>query len=254
MSRTDEAILLNKHRLGEADLILVFLAENTGLIRGVARSALKSRKRFGGTLEPLSRVRLRWSERTGRDLHRIDAMDLLTSYAGMQADPRIQASCGLISEIAAALAGADDPDPRYFRLMCVCLDGLRDGLDPWVCIRYFELWSLRLHGMLPDLETCGRCRRSHEEQAVWVVSDHAAILCSACGASSSGGTRTISPEMLSFLRTALRHPPEMLAEYAERCRPGRGLERFLRNSLERFAERKFKCYRHLDPGMTGRCG
>ena len=55
MLRTDEAYLLDSTRLGEADLILTLFAREAGAVRGVARSAKKSRRRFGGALEPLSR-------------------------------------------------------------------------------------------------------------------------------------------------------------------------------------------------------
>ena len=40
--------MLATHELGDADLIVTLLTEQHGQIRGVARSARSSRKRFGG--------------------------------------------------------------------------------------------------------------------------------------------------------------------------------------------------------------
>jgi DNA repair protein RecO (recombination protein O) len=247
MIRSDEAFLLNKHRLGEADLILSLFGENTGLIRGVARSALKSRKRFGGTLEPLSRVRLHWAEKSGRDLHRIDAMDLLESNAAMQADPQVQACCALVSEIVLALGTVDYPDPKFFRLVQACLAAFREEIDPWVCIRYFEFWALRLHGVLPDLERCGICHNSIGATGVLAGDPYTAMLCLACGDAEVGETRSAGRETCRFLREAQRSAPAGLHAYGTTCRPGGRLEWFLRGSLERFAERRFRSYRHMTP-------
>ena len=41
-------------RFGEADLIVVFLTRDRGKRRGVARNAVKSRRRFGAGLDPLN--------------------------------------------------------------------------------------------------------------------------------------------------------------------------------------------------------
>ena len=44
----DEAYVLTTQELGEADLIVTLLAEHHGKVRAVARSARRSRRRFGG--------------------------------------------------------------------------------------------------------------------------------------------------------------------------------------------------------------
>ena len=67
----DESFALRTTPLGEADLLVVLLAREAGKVRGVARSARRSRKRFGGALQPLSRVRAAWTVKPGRDLHRL---------------------------------------------------------------------------------------------------------------------------------------------------------------------------------------
>jgi len=95
----DQAYVLGTTELGEADLIVTLLAENTGRLRGVAPSARKSRKRFGGRLEPLTRVVVTWAQREGRDLHRIESLETLRSFAAMQADPAKQAACAVLAEI-----------------------------------------------------------------------------------------------------------------------------------------------------------
>jgi DNA repair protein RecO (recombination protein O) len=51
-----EAIVLRTYPMREADLLVTLFTRAEGKLRGVARSAKKSKKRFGGALEPLTRV------------------------------------------------------------------------------------------------------------------------------------------------------------------------------------------------------
>ena len=81
----DEAFVLRTQELGEADLIVTLLTEHHGQVRAVARSARRSRRRFGGVLEPMTRVRAAWTEREGRDLHGLDEIEARRSFAEMQA-------------------------------------------------------------------------------------------------------------------------------------------------------------------------
>src|SRR5688572_27325830 len=70
-----EALILRTYRFGEADLIVVFLTRDRGKRRGVAKNAVKSRRRFGAALEPLTRGTVAYFEREQRDLVRLDRVD-----------------------------------------------------------------------------------------------------------------------------------------------------------------------------------
>ena len=52
---TSEALILRTYKLGESDLIVVFLTRDRGKKRGVAKGARRSKKRFAGGLESLTR-------------------------------------------------------------------------------------------------------------------------------------------------------------------------------------------------------
>ena len=51
---TSEAVVLRTWPVHEADLIVSFFTRDYGRMKGVAKAALKSRKRFGGALEPMT--------------------------------------------------------------------------------------------------------------------------------------------------------------------------------------------------------
>ena len=64
--KQSEAVVLRSYPLREADLLVTFFTRNEGKIRGVAKAAMKSRKRFGGALEPLTCVRVYYEDRENR--------------------------------------------------------------------------------------------------------------------------------------------------------------------------------------------
>ena len=53
----------------------MFLTEDRGKKRGVAKNASKSRRRFGGGLDPLTSGRVTYVEREGRELVRLDRIE-----------------------------------------------------------------------------------------------------------------------------------------------------------------------------------
>ena len=70
--KDSEAVVLRSYPLREADLLVTFFTRAEGKVRGVARSAKKSKRRFGGALEPLTFVKLYYEDRERQDLARID--------------------------------------------------------------------------------------------------------------------------------------------------------------------------------------
>ena len=240
--------MLGTTELGEADLIVTLLAENTGRLRGVAPSARKSRKRFGGRLEPMTRVVVTWAQREGRELHRIESMETLRSFASMQADPARQAACAVLAEITGAVVHEGEAEPLTYRLLGAVLEALEGGLDPWIAVRYAEYWTLRLHGVLPDLEACGECG---SELAVsetrWVAG--AAVLCRRCP--KPAGAVALTAADRDALAAFAKSEPSAVVATAESVRPDGALERLLRRALETFVERTFRTYRHLRAATRG---
>ena len=65
---TADALILRTYKLGEADRIVVFLTEDRGKKRGVAKGARRPRSRFVGALEPLTHVHVAYFEKEHREL------------------------------------------------------------------------------------------------------------------------------------------------------------------------------------------
>src|SRR3989440_12104391 len=77
--KESEAIVLRTYPLREADLLVTLFTREEGKVRGVARSAKKSKRRFGGALEPLTYVRVHYEDREQQELARLDSCEVLES-------------------------------------------------------------------------------------------------------------------------------------------------------------------------------
>lgn len=243
--RETEALVLRSHPLGESDRIVTFLTRSAGKIRGVAKGARRSRRRFGSNLEPLSRVRLSYFEREGSDLARIEAADLLESFYRMQEDPERAAVLACMAEVADAFAREQQEDEPYFRLLHAVLRAIRDGLDLDQAARYFEIWTLRLHGVLPPLSLCARCGGDLSARGGMYDRREGGVLCRRCAPGSTPGSVALPKEALAVAAEILKEAPAGLvgrAAPAEALGPLQALAEALFFDL---TEKRFKSYEVL---------
>lgn len=151
-----DALVLRTYRYGEADRIVVFLTEDRGKKRGVAKNATKSRRRFGAALEPMTRGRVTYVEREHRELVRLDRIEPretpLGGVIGRPAGDAVQAlgHAGYFAELLDEWAQEADADDRLYRLGASMLDALATGAPVEPLARYFEYWLLRLQGVYPE--------------------------------------------------------------------------------------------------------
>ena len=154
--KQSEAIVLRSYPLREADLLVTLFTRAEGKIKGVARSAKRSKRRFGGALEPLTLVRLYYDDRERKELARLDSCDILESPLSATVDyPRVVA-LEHVAEMLDELLPDREPNDAIFRLTVSVLHQLRAG-PIWMPLTYFQLWLVRLVGFLPELNECLVC-------------------------------------------------------------------------------------------------
>jgi DNA repair protein RecO (recombination protein O) len=156
--RESEAIVLRTYPLREADLLVTFFTRAEGKVRGVARSAKKSKRRFGGALEPLTHVRAFYDVKERQDLARLDACEVLESPMASEVSYARAVALGHIAELLDELLPDHEANDAIFRLTLSVLHVL-PGPDIWMPVTYFELWMTRLVGFLPELTECVVCGR-----------------------------------------------------------------------------------------------
>ena len=74
------AIVIRSIPYGESDRIVTFLTENFGKVKGIAKGARRSRRRFQNALSLFSHIRLIFFDREGMGLVRVNSCDILNSF------------------------------------------------------------------------------------------------------------------------------------------------------------------------------
>ncbi len=199
---------LRTRPLGEADLIADFFTREYGRVRAVAKSARRIKSRFGSAFEPFTRSRIVYFQREKDDLGRLSSCELERSYFEALGKPEEAALAAYLAELIIGFAPEHDASPTLYRLIGACLDCLEIDGAPDALMRYFEVWMLRLAGLLPGVEECSNCGRQLGGE-IWVSDVTLGFLCVRnCGQVIA--RRRLAPEARHLLAAILREAPSRL--------------------------------------------
>jgi DNA repair protein RecO (recombination protein O) len=232
--KESEAIVLRTYPLREADLLVTLFTRAEGKLHGVARSAKRSKRRFGGALEPLTFVRAYYEDREGRELARLDSFEVLESPLAFEVSYPRAVALGHVAELLDELLPEREANDAVFRLALSVLAVLR-GPDIWMPVTYFELWMTRLMGYLPDLSECLSCGRSLNGSRAYF---HALSDGLMCPEDKRLASSEISSESRTLAAQMFRAPVESFASKPWPKAQAADLRKFLLQTLQRHIEKK----------------
>ncbi len=200
----DTGIVLRSYRLGEADRIVVFLTENHGKVRAVAKGIRKTRSKFGGRLEPLSLVNVQF--------HRGSSLDVVSQVETVDASTAVYGDLDVMTEASAVLEAVDqlipdrEPVPQIFRMLQGVRRTLLDRPSPLVVPAF--IWKLlAAEGVRPELDRCVGCGESESESGGFVAFDSVmgGVQCRNCrsGIAISGRAVELLRDMLGGRLSAI---------------------------------------------------
>jgi len=232
--RESEAIVLRTYPMREADLLVTLFTRLEGKVRGVARSAKKSKRRFGGALEPLTYVRAFYDVREGQELARLDSCEVIDSPLAAEVSYGRAVALGHIAELLDELLPDHEANDAIFRLTLSVLHVLT-GSALWMPVTYFELWLTRLTGFLPELTECVVCGRNLNGARAWF---HALADGLMCADDKRLASSEISGESRALAAQMFRAPAESFAEQPWPKSQAADLRKFLMQILQRHLEKK----------------
>jgi DNA repair protein RecO (recombination protein O) len=232
--KQSEAIVLRTYPLHEADLLVTLFTRLEGKVKGVAKAAKKSRRRFAGALEPLTCVRVLWEDRERRELARIDSCEVLSSPLSSPVDyPRIVA-LGHVAEMLDEMLPEREANDAIYRLATAVLANLSSNAI-WMPVTYFQLWLVRLMGFLPELSVCIVCGRRLDGQRAWF---HALADGLMCPEHKRLASSEMTAESRALAAEMFRSPVEKLGDEPWPRARGADLRKFLMQILLRHLDRK----------------
>jgi DNA repair protein RecO (recombination protein O) len=229
-----EAIVLRTWPIREADQIVTLFTREFGKLKGVAKSAAKSRRRFGGALEPMTHVHASFVENPRQELVRLDYFEILRSPLSVAVDyPRLSA-LAFFAEVIDETQPDHDPNDAVFRLLLTVLEVAESGAV-WMPVTYFALWMTRLMGWLPELKRCMLCGELLDGGPAYFHALSDGLVCVHHKRLASG---TLSAESQRLAAQIFHAPAGALLDEAWPRERARDLRRFSVQTLERHLERR----------------
>jgi DNA repair protein RecO (recombination protein O) len=257
MTKQSEAIVLRTYPLREADLLVTLFTRSEGKIKGVAKAAMRSKRRFGGALEPLTCVRAYWVDREKQELARLDACEVLESPLTDAVDYPRAVALAHVAEVVDELLPDREANDAIFRLTVSVLGALRNvavlprgqagattaTASVWLALTYFDLWMLRLVGFLPELGECMTCGGTLNGSRAFY---HALADGLVCPEHKRLASSEMSAESRALAARIIRTPIEGLAGEPWPKERAADLRKFLVQAMERQLERKLTTAVMLD--------
>jgi DNA repair protein RecO (recombination protein O) len=251
-----EAIVLRAWPFHEADLLVSLFTRDQGKVKGVARHALKSRRRFGGALEPATHVRAHYTERPRQELVRLDQFEILWSPLTAPIDYLRTAGLQLVVEVLEEAMPDLAADDNIYRLALTSLTAIHAGAV-WLPVTYFCLWMNRLMGWMPELGHCVACGLDLRGQTVYWSPTADGVTCyddrravhsgSQAGHSGSQASRALTAASVAESHRIARTPLADLSTEDWPATRSADLRAFAIATLERHLERRLRSASALFP-------
>lgn len=151
----DEGVVLKTIKLGEADRIITVFTRANGKVRAVAKGVRKTKSRFGGRLEPFTRVALMLYRGRG-DLDTVTSAQIIEAYQGLHVDlDRLRAASALAEVVEKITPDREEAFSTYALLLSglTALAADRGGS----VVPAFLVKLLSLSGYHPELTACAGC-------------------------------------------------------------------------------------------------
>jgi DNA repair protein RecO (recombination protein O) len=178
------AIVTRSTNYGESDKIVTFFTRDFGKIRGIAKGARRSRKRFQNALGLFSHIRLIFFDREGVGLVRAESGDILHTFPNIRENLMKIYYGNYFLELVNEMAGEREANLEAFNLLLSFLLSLEGGEPQEERLRMFEIRMLSLFGYRPNLKQCDLCKKGWEDLRetpnLFFSPEKGAMICEGC--------------------------------------------------------------------------
>jgi len=195
-----QAIITRVREFGESDLMVTFFTPDAGRLRGVAKGALRSRRRFVNCLDAFSHVNLEYSPARNSDLHFLHSGKLIDAFPGLRSNFSILSKAAYMVELTEILFPWELPDRGIFETLIQSLHLLDKCEMTDLIPQAFEFIAMSHGGFRINLEKCCQCGRTYTGEGSAVFKpEKGAIACMKCHQVTAISPR-LSPESVGFIK------------------------------------------------------
>ncbi len=208
---------------GESDILVTFFTPDMGQLKGVAKGARRSRKRFVNCLDIFCLADLDYGSRKKGDLYFLHSGKLINAFPGLRSDFTTLSRASYMIELAEILFPYGVTEREIFHLLRDSFDAMAKGERVDIVPIIFEIRAMALGGYGINLEKCCMCgRRYRGEGTATFKPEKGGIACLKCQEISAVSPKLRSDSVMimkmvqSGPLSALKElsiPDEILAEF-----------------------------------------
>ncbi len=166
----------------DADRIVTLLTDRFGKVAVLARNARRSRRRFGGALEPCALLEAEISAGSS-EVGTIARSRVVRPFERILSSLSRVTMAGAALELIREMVPPREPDARIFETSVDMLQELdAEAVPSQTLFVAFQARTLALAGLAPGVDVCARCgKRAAAGRSAFFDPALGAIVCRACG-------------------------------------------------------------------------
>ncbi len=196
MEHKSRAIILRTYDYGEADRIVTFFTEDHGKQKGIARHARRSKRRFGGGLEPGTICSARFVEKHGVELVRLENVLVELQALNIATTMEKISALHVTLELADKMLPLSHASKKKFRLLEKWLNFMAENDPMPVHMHAFYYRWLVESGLAPVFDACTVCGGKKELEHI--SGQHGGVVCASCYRRNFNGLKTGS-DVIKYL-------------------------------------------------------
>jgi DNA repair protein RecO (recombination protein O) len=175
------AFILRCFNYSESDLIVTFYSSDFGKLKGIAKGAKRSKKRFANVFEPFSLTNIIFSRKKADSLAFIESCEIIDHYSDIRQDLEKTLVASYFIDLADHFNPEGKKNINVFELLQNFLILLSREIATDAMVRFFEMRLLRFAGYEPALDHCIRCKTSVTNgNSYYFYPREGGIQCAAC--------------------------------------------------------------------------
>jgi DNA repair protein RecO (recombination protein O) len=165
----------------ESDLIVTFYSHDFGKLKGIAKGAKRSKKRFANVFEPFSLTNIIFTRKSRDMLAFIESCEIVDHYNNIRQDMEKTLMASYFIELTDHFSPEGKKNADVFQLLHDFLLLLGGEKASDAIVRFFEMRLLKLAGFEPAIDRCIVCKTPVTNGNLYYFHAHeGGIKCGAC--------------------------------------------------------------------------
>jgi len=191
-----EGIVLRSYPFRDTSKIAVLYSPKFGKLGLVAKGARRPKSIFGGSLEPITYVKVTFYHRENRELHTLSQAEVVEPFREVKEDIGLLGYASAACELVLKLTPPESPNPSLFRALSDVLREMGRRRKGEVLLWWFELRAAEALGYRPEFGRCVFCGGPLEGASFGFRAEAGGVLCPKC---ASDGDVPLSPGAVRLL-------------------------------------------------------